>query len=76
MSTSLADPGPPFDVVVIDSGGRRRTLSHGEFFALPLSDRIRHVIERSATFFKEGREVDRQAALARLRTLRAGGAAA
>lgn len=76
MSPSPSDSGAVFDVVVIDAGGRRRTLSPGEFFALPLSDRVRHVIERTATFYKEGREVDRQAALSRLRTLRANGAAA
>ena len=48
-----------------------RQLSASEFFELPLSVRIEHVIARSASFFLRGREVDRTQALAELRKARA-----
>ena len=76
MNTDPTDPGAVFDVVVLESGGRRQTLNASEFFGLPLSERIRHVIERTATFLKDGCEIDRQTALARLRAIRASKAAA
>jgi hypothetical protein len=38
---------------------------------LPLSTRIRHVIERTIVFHERGREVDQKQALAMLRRLRA-----
>ncbi|MGZ5970884.1 MAG: hypothetical protein ACXWP4_24600 [Polyangiales bacterium] len=41
------------------------------FFALPLSERIRHVIERTVAFQLRGTEVDQKEALAALRRLRA-----
>jgi hypothetical protein len=57
---------------VIISGPDRRDLSVAEFFRLPLSLRIRCVIERTATFYARGREVDRHEALAALRLQAAG----
>jgi serine/threonine-protein kinase len=59
--------GAPFDAVVLTDGPRPRRVSAEEFFALPLSARIQHVISRTVTFLKDGVEVDRQEALARMR---------
>jgi hypothetical protein len=53
--------------VVLTDGPRPRRVSAEEFFALPLSARIQHVISRTVTFLKDGVEVDRQEALARMR---------
>lgn len=69
--SSVVNSDAPFDLVLLETAGLRRRLTPNEFFALPLSERIRHVIERTATFMKDGREVDRQTALSRLRVQRA-----
>jgi hypothetical protein len=63
----MSAPDLVLDRVVISAPGERRDLSVPEFFRLPLSLRIRCVIERTATFYANGREVDRHAALAALR---------
>jgi serine/threonine-protein kinase len=57
----------PFDEVVLSENGRQQRVTAQAFFSLPLSVRIRHVIARTAVFLKQGREVDRQEALARMR---------
>ena len=81
MTYSIAD-GPMkqhtdvFDTVFIVVGGRRTELTPDEFFALPLSERIAHVIQRTVTFVKDGREVDRHLVLARLRGRAVGAIAA
>jgi serine/threonine-protein kinase len=55
----------PFDEVVLD-GARR--LPAAAFLEMPLSERISRVIARTVSFIRGGVEVDRHAALARLRT--------
>lgn len=59
-------------VVIVDDHGQRE-LTKGEFLGLPLSQRIRCVIERTATFYDGTREVDRHAAINGLRRAQARG---
>jgi hypothetical protein len=61
------DVGEPFDRVVIADDQGRRELSKEDFLSLPLSQRIRCVIERTATFYSGSREVDRHRAINGLR---------
>ena len=63
-------PDHLFDRVVIKEGGASRTVSLAEFLELPLSTRIRYVLERSARFYSGPREVDRHGALNALRHAR------
>lgn len=50
-------------VVVVLADGRRRTYSAHEFIALPLHERIQHVLERNIQFFRGDAAVDRNGAL-------------
>jgi hypothetical protein len=59
-----------FDRVLLRTGGTWNVVSMDEFFDLPLSDRIRHVIDRSVAFQLDGRSVDQKEALAAIRRLR------
>lgn len=43
-------PAPAFDRVLTLSNGAWKPMSVGEFFELPLSVRIKHVIERTVAF--------------------------
>ena len=61
------------DRIVIQTGPTRRELTVSEYFALPLSQRIRCVLDRTVTFYAGDREIDRQEALDALRLLRATG---
>jgi hypothetical protein len=61
------DAGEPFDRVVIRDDQGRRELTKEQFLSLPLSQRIRCVIERTATFYNGVAEVDRHRALNGLR---------
>lgn len=61
----------PFDRVVIKETGGSRTFSVERFLALPLSQRIKVILERRVTFFLHDIEVDRNAALNGLRKARA-----
>jgi hypothetical protein len=61
-----------FDRVVIFDQEGRRELSQYEFLKLPLSQRIRCVIERTATFYLGIEEVDRHSAINALRKTEAG----
>ena len=63
--------GLPFDEVVLTGEDGEQRLSVDAFFELPLSERIRRVIERSVRFLRGGAEVDRQEALAQMRLMRA-----
>ena len=64
-------PSPmPFDVVVLAVSGGERNLSPDEFFALPLAERIEHVVKQRASFFASGQRVDAKTALAQIRRLR------
>jgi hypothetical protein len=57
-----------FDRVVIGGPhGVRSEYSVEEFFALPLHERIEHVLKRDIAFFRGSVEVDRASALRSLR---------
>ena len=66
-------PVSRLDRIVLQTGLTRRDLTVSEYFALPLSQRIRCVLDRTATFYAGDREIDRQEALDALRVLRATG---
>jgi hypothetical protein len=57
--------------VLLKQGDAWVEVTVDEFFALPLSKRIRHVIDRSVAFQRDGKEVDQKEALAHLRRMRA-----
>lgn len=47
-----------FDEAVIEqSGGRIQRLTHGEFFKLPLQERVKILCDVKVKFFKAGRQV-------------------
>lgn len=55
------------DRIVLEQDGRSREISLAEFLELPLNVRVRHLIERKVTFFKDGLELNAQRVLAKLR---------
>ena len=59
-----------FNTVIVQTGGTWVPMSIEDFFALPLSTRIRHVIDRTVAFQLDGESVDQKDALAALRLLR------
>lgn len=61
----------PFDVVVVAEGDARKNLTPEEFFALPLAERIKFVVQQRASFFAEGRAVDAREVLSQMRKMRA-----
>jgi hypothetical protein len=63
----------PFDQVVVTEGGERRVLSPPEFFALPLAQRIGHVIAERAVFYAGAAQVDARTVLVQMRHLRTRG---
>ena len=66
-----ATGGTLFDGVLIFANGEWRPMTPEAFFDLPLSARIRHVIERTVVFRLNGVPVDQKQALAEIRRLRA-----
>jgi hypothetical protein len=58
----------PFDSVRIREAQHVRRLSCDDFLALPLHQRIRHILAREIEFERLGRPVDTKTALAWLRT--------
>ena len=54
------------EVVIIDESGTHE-LSLAQFFALPLALRVSCLIQRTATFYSHGREIDRKEAVKYLR---------
>jgi hypothetical protein len=58
----------PFDAVRIREAQHVRRLSCDDFLALPLHQRIRHILAREIEFERFGRLVDTKTALAWLRT--------
>ena len=60
-----------FDRVVVVRAHVTERLTADQFFAMPLSERVRMLIERTARFYLGDVEVDRAAALASLRRSRA-----
>jgi hypothetical protein len=53
----------PFDRVVITIEGRERSLETGEFLALPLHVRVRHMLHGRLTFLDGDAAVDRRICL-------------
>jgi|LNFM01.1.fsa_nt_gb hypothetical protein len=66
----MSDLRANFDRVVIQDASGRRELTVEQFLEIPLSERIRSVISRTATFFDGPREVERMSALDSLRRAR------
>jgi hypothetical protein len=67
--TSVAEV---FDrVVVVERSGARRSYSRDQFMALPLDERVAHILSRQIEFFLEQVPVDRSKALRKLYALRA-----
>jgi hypothetical protein len=62
----------PFDVVVVADDQGQKNFSPTEFFALPLAQRIKYVVQQKASFFAEGRFVDSREVLGHMRRMRAG----
>ncbi len=60
-----------FDTVFLREPSSWREITIDEFFELPLSERVRHVLERNVAFWRDGVEIDKKEALAVLRKLRA-----
>ncbi len=60
----------PFDRVEIEGDGEKRTLTPGEFFALPLPTRIAYVIQEKAAFWCGDVAVDARKVLAEVRRSR------
>ncbi|HEY6077481.1 MAG TPA: hypothetical protein VIW29_01680 [Polyangiaceae bacterium] len=58
----------PFNRVGIREQDRTRMLSCEEFLALPLHERVQHILSRSVDFFDGQQPVELKAALAWLRT--------
>jgi hypothetical protein len=61
----------PFDRVVVKETGGSRTFSVERFLALPLSQRVKVILERRVSFYLRDTEVDRNTALNGLRRARA-----
>ena len=59
----------PVDRIVFHEPGRERSLTLDEYLATPLSERVRHVLARTVSFYKDGTAVDRQTALKALMRL-------
>ena len=57
----------PFDTVVILDGDKKTTFTLVQFFALPLSERVRAIISRRVQFFAADKPVDTNLALRLLR---------
>jgi hypothetical protein len=68
--SSANESRPLFDRVLIREVAGWKQITLDEFFALPLSRRIRHVIERTVACQLNGAEVDQREALAALRRAR------
>lgn len=67
----VLSPAVQFDRIVIEDARGRRELTKAAFLALPLTERIRCVIERTAKFYDGPTEVDRHEALNGLRRAQA-----
>jgi hypothetical protein len=60
----------PFDAVVVADGDVHRNLTPAEFFALPLAERIKCVVQQKASFYVKGESVDAREILSRIRKMR------
>ena len=70
MNVEIDEEGYFDRVVITDEGAGPRVLNRDEFLRLPLSQRIRCMIQRTASFYAGAREVDRAVALNALRRAR------
>lgn len=61
----------PFDSVAIRGNGGVQTISTEAFLALPIHERIQHILSRQVDFFHGTEPVELRAALAWLRTVNA-----
>jgi hypothetical protein len=68
--TDMETADPVFDRVLLKTPNGWEALGIEAFFDLPLSARIRHVIERTVAFQLDGRAVDQKEALAAIRRAR------
>lgn len=59
------------DEITITTDQGTRTIGVEEFLALPLSERINHVLSGTARFFAKGEEIDGKQALAAVRAAKA-----
>jgi len=58
----------PFTQVRFKGAGAKRVLSFGEFLALPIHERVRHILERDIEFLRGDQTVEWREALAWLRS--------
>lgn len=56
------------DEIQLTTRAGTHTISVEQFLAMPLSERVSHVLRGTARFFAGGRELDGKAALAAVRT--------
>lgn len=64
---NAAEPEVRFDRIVISDAEGQRELSTSQFLGLPLTQRIRCVIERTVRFYWGTQEIDRHAAINAMR---------
>ena len=76
MSLTRTELLTVFDAVLLREDGVWKHYPPGEFLSLPLSVRIRHVIERTVRFQLDEQDVEQKAALAAIRQLHATAASA
>lgn len=57
----------PFEKAVVFLDGETKEFEPEQFMALPLTERIRFMLQQRVTFYGQGRELDRQDVLMRMR---------
>jgi hypothetical protein len=61
----------PFDRVVFLGNGQAREFSVQEFLALPMHQRVVHLLSRELAFYRGPTQIDRSTALKQLRSINA-----
>lgn len=59
------------DTITITTDAGTRSVGVDEFLSLPLSERINHVLSKTARFYVNGEEIDGKEALAAVRARKA-----
>jgi hypothetical protein len=54
----------PFDSIELRDGDERRVIGVGSFLEIPLTERVRLLLEKRVRFLRRGAEVDVKVALA------------
>jgi len=54
----------PFDAIELREGEERRVIGIGSFLEIPLTERVRLLLEKRVRFLKRGVEVDAKVAIA------------